>query len=84
MVIHATSFSHMTSFFRKLKTLNSHFFSFAGRGVFAKEAIYSGDFVVEYRGELLSQKDCEKRIDIYPDSSKVFIFEFEWKGECWW
>ncbi|XP_026093859.1 uncharacterized protein LOC113066245 isoform X6 [Carassius auratus] len=55
---------------------------FKGRGVFATELIYRGDFVVEYRGKLLSPQQAELQTE-YNESAKVFLFDFQWKSKTW-
>ncbi|XP_041859755.1 N-lysine methyltransferase KMT5A-A-like isoform X2 [Melanotaenia boesemani] len=55
---------------------------YKGRGVFATEIFYKGDFVLEYRGKLLQQEPClhtKKDSDV----EEVFLFDFQWKGNCW-
>ncbi|XP_066523424.1 histone-lysine N-methyltransferase set-1-like [Hoplias malabaricus] len=54
-----------------------------GRGVFAMEAVPKGDFVLEYRGELITQKDCSCRMAYYTEEEQIFLFDFQWKGKCW-
>ncbi|XP_052464965.1 uncharacterized protein LOC128021339 isoform X10 [Carassius gibelio] len=56
--------------------------NFKGRGVFATELIYRGDFVVEYRGKLLSPQQAELQTE-YNESAKVFLFDFQWKSKTW-
>ncbi|XP_067307424.1 uncharacterized protein [Pseudorasbora parva] len=57
--------------------------NFKGRGVFATELIFKGDFVVEYRGKLLSQQQAELQTIEYNESAKVFLFDFQWKSKTW-
>ncbi len=59
------------------------FFSL-GRGVFTTEAVFRGDFVLEYRGELLSPAESLERTNLYSDSKSVFLFDFQWHGKYWW
>ncbi|XP_043076688.1 N-lysine methyltransferase KMT5A-B-like [Puntigrus tetrazona] len=49
---------------------------FKGRGVFEK-----GDFLLEYRGDLIDKEECERRQRIYHDALKVYIFEFRYNGK---
>ena len=37
------------------------FYFSLGWGVFAKEAIGKGDFILEYRGEIVEEKEMPKR-----------------------
>ncbi|XP_036419034.1 uncharacterized protein LOC118802695 isoform X2 [Colossoma macropomum] len=52
--------------------------SFKGRGVFSTANFCKGDFVLEYRGQLLTQNLTQKNI-----SETVFIFDFQWRGKYW-
>ncbi|XP_062418690.1 uncharacterized protein LOC134129750 [Pungitius pungitius] len=52
-----------------------------GRGVFATQPIEHGDFVLEYRGELVSLEECQSRQ--YTGTQSTFLFEFEWQ-KCNW
>lgn len=56
---------------------------FKGRGVFATEALSKGDFVLEYRGNLL-KKDSPLHLKHYDDTEAVFLFDFKWKGKSYW
>ncbi|XP_078023605.1 N-lysine methyltransferase KMT5A-like [Epinephelus lanceolatus] len=55
---------------------------FKGRGVFATEAFRKGDFVLEYRGNLLKQ-DSPLHWRHYDDTEAVFLFDFQWKGKSY-
>ncbi|KAG8002337.1 hypothetical protein GBF38_018361, partial [Nibea albiflora] len=55
--------------------------SFKGRGVFSRRHFEKGDFLVEYRGELLTKHEHENRQQIYHDALKVFMFEFRFNGK---
>ncbi|MBN3294754.1 KT5AA methyltransferase, partial [Polypterus senegalus] len=54
-----------------------------GRGVFASLALRKGDFVVEYRGDLISIDECHRRQNVYPDALKGFMYDFKWNGKYW-
>lgn len=56
----------------------------AGRGLFAKGSFCKGDFIVEYRGELINYAELERRRKLYHPSCAVFMFEFKWRGKTWW
>ncbi|KAG9282112.1 N-lysine methyltransferase KMT5A-A-like [Astyanax mexicanus] len=45
--------------------------------------IYKGDFVVEYRGDLISSEENERRLRVYHDALKGFMFDFIWNGKFW-
>ncbi|XP_016300861.1 N-lysine methyltransferase KMT5A-A-like [Sinocyclocheilus anshuiensis] len=49
-----------------------------GRGLFAKGSFCKGDFIVEYRGEMM-----ERRRKLYHPSCAVFLFQFKWRGKTW-
>uniref|UniRef100_H3BWY3 SET domain-containing protein n=1 Tax=Tetraodon nigroviridis TaxID=99883 RepID=H3BWY3_TETNG len=54
-----------------------------GRGVFTKAKISKGQFVAEYRGDIIndSEYQCRRRVD-HP-SCAAFMFAFRWRGETW-
>nr|XP_043909194.1 uncharacterized protein LOC122786777 isoform X4 [Solea senegalensis] len=52
--------------------------SFKGRGVFATQPIEPGDFVLEYRGKLLTQEECQSLT--YSEIDSTFLFDFEWQN----
>ncbi|XP_036961817.1 uncharacterized protein LOC119023775 isoform X4 [Acanthopagrus latus] len=56
---------------------------YKGRGVFACAPIEKGSFVVEYRGELISQYERDKRQKKYTEKENVFLFDFEWNNSSW-
>lgn len=53
-----------------------------GRGVVATHPVEPGDFVLEYRGELLEAEECRARH--YTELETPFLFEFDWQGRSWW
>ena len=55
-----------------------------GRGIFAKGSICKGDFVVEYRGDMISSEEYDRRRKIYHSSCAAFMFAFKWRGKTWW
>nr|XP_055074191.1 uncharacterized protein LOC129453834 isoform X2 [Misgurnus anguillicaudatus] len=58
-------------------------FFFLGRGVFTTEAFFRGDFVLEYRGELLTSEESLDRSKLYNDVENTFLFDFQWHGKNW-
>ncbi|KAI4877769.1 hypothetical protein NFI96_032658, partial [Prochilodus magdalenae] len=56
-------------------------FSHIGRGVFSCIHFDKGDFLLEYRGDLISKQECERRQKVYHDALKVFMFEFRYNGK---
>ncbi|XP_061673550.1 uncharacterized protein LOC133499495 isoform X2 [Syngnathoides biaculeatus] len=59
----------------EIKLMNS----LKGRGLFAKVCFQKGDFVVEYRGELINSEESKKRRMSYHKACAVFMFDFFWK-----
>ncbi|KAE8295333.1 N-lysine methyltransferase KMT5A [Larimichthys crocea] len=57
--------------------------SFKGRGVFAKAHFSKGDFVVEYRGQLINHEESVRRRKTYHRACTVFMFDFQWKEKTW-
>lgn len=53
----------------------------SGRGVFATQEIWAGDFVVEYTGELINGADGEQRKRAMQTG---FRFFFNHKGSNFW
>ncbi|XP_056437176.1 uncharacterized protein LOC130374432 isoform X2 [Gadus chalcogrammus] len=58
------------------------FFFFAGRGVFAIGSFSKGDFIVEYRGDLISEGEAQKR-RIYNPACSGFLYAFKLGGKTW-
>ncbi|XP_059358170.1 uncharacterized protein LOC132096669 isoform X3 [Carassius carassius] len=54
-----------------------------GRGVFTTGAFFRGDFVLEYRGELLSSQESLDRTEHYTEAENTFLFDFQWHGKNW-
>ncbi|KAM4726197.1 histone-lysine N-methyltransferase set-1-like [Anableps anableps] len=52
-----------------------------GRGVFATQPFEQGEFVLEYRGQLISADKCQTRK--YSEKESTFLFEFEWQNRHW-
>jgi len=67
-----------------LKKLQLIYFSSSGRGVFTTGAFFRGDFVLEYRGELLSSEESLDRTKHYTEAENTFLFDFQWHGRNWW
>ncbi|KAI3365063.1 hypothetical protein L3Q82_010179 [Scortum barcoo] len=55
--------------------------SFKGRGVFSCCHFQQGDFLVEYRGEVITHHEHENRQRVYHDALKIFMFEFRFDGK---
>uniref|UniRef100_A0AAY4DH20 SET domain-containing protein n=1 Tax=Denticeps clupeoides TaxID=299321 RepID=A0AAY4DH20_9TELE len=53
------------------------------RGVFAESDIFKGDFILEYRGDLIDPEESKRRRRIYHNSLKGFMFDFIWHGKFW-
>ncbi|TRY84947.1 hypothetical protein DNTS_019025 [Danionella cerebrum] len=54
-----------------------------GRGLFAVRPFCKGDFVVEYRGDLVDEAEAERRRRVYHTSCAAFFFLFKWRGKVW-
>ncbi|GAA6078014.1 uncharacterized protein LOC125141181 isoform X1 [Tachysurus ichikawai] len=54
-----------------------------GRGIFTLTSFDKGDFVAEYRGEMIDFIESQRRRRIYHDACGVFMFDFQWKGKTW-
>ncbi|KAG1940493.1 N-lysine methyltransferase KMT5A [Pimephales promelas] len=54
-----------------------------GRGLFAKAAFCKGDFVVEYRGDMINEAELQRRRKRYHASCAAFMFDFKWRGKTW-
>ncbi|KAK3551795.1 hypothetical protein QTP70_026226 [Hemibagrus guttatus] len=57
------------------------FLSRSGRGVFSCVHFNKGDFLLEYRGQLINKLECDHRQKVYHDALKVFMFEFCFNGK---
>ncbi|XP_041864344.1 N-lysine methyltransferase KMT5A-A-like isoform X2 [Melanotaenia boesemani] len=55
--------------------------SFKGRGVFSCRPFEKGDFLIEYRGDFITEKEQQNRLAIYHDALKVFLFDFQFNGK---
>lgn len=58
--------------------------SSTGRGVFAKGTISRGQFVAEYRGDMINDAEYQSRRRVYHPSCAAFMFAFKWRGKTWW
>uniref|UniRef100_A0AAQ6AIE4 SET domain-containing protein n=1 Tax=Amphiprion ocellaris TaxID=80972 RepID=A0AAQ6AIE4_AMPOC len=54
-----------------------------GRGLFAASSICKGEFVVEYRGDLINDAESQRRRSLYHPSCVAFMFAFKWRGKMW-
>ncbi|XP_048829702.1 uncharacterized protein LOC125706891 isoform X7 [Brienomyrus brachyistius] len=54
-----------------------------GRGVFTLAPFLHGDFIVEYRGELINFAESSRRREVYHKSCTVFMFDFKWSSRTW-
>ncbi|XP_041938735.1 uncharacterized protein LOC121700097 isoform X6 [Alosa sapidissima] len=54
-----------------------------GRGIFTLAVFNQGDFVVEYRGELIDAAEAEHRRKLYHNACSIFMFDFTWKRKTW-
>lgn len=58
--------------------------SLLGRGVFSSCHYRKGDFLVEYRGDIITKEECERRRRLYHNALEVFLFEFRFNGKQLW
>ncbi|XP_036430967.1 histone-lysine N-methyltransferase set-1-like isoform X1 [Colossoma macropomum] len=73
---------HVTSATDKTDVLESKLVNpYKGRGVFALASLNKGDFVVEYRGELIDFLESERRRKV--SRITVFMFDFFWQNKQW-
>jgi len=56
-----------------------------GRGVFATKAFYQGDFLLQYRGQLITEAEANRREQEYNEElgSFLFYFQHDAKTEHW-
>ena len=58
---------------------------FLGRGVFTTKKFSKGDFLLEYKGELVSEDEGYQREDLYETELGSFLFFFKNGSKClWW
>lgn len=67
-----------------LKMLSCIMFKFLGRGVFTKRKFRRGDFLLEYRGELIGEEEGQRRERTYDSSLGSFIYYFKDMGKTLW
>ncbi|KAF4082026.1 hypothetical protein AMELA_G00146890 [Ameiurus melas] len=58
--------------------------SVKGRGVFSCRHFQKGDFLVEYRGDVITKQEYERRLRVYHRALEVFLFEFRFNGKQLW
>ncbi|XP_034031487.1 N-lysine methyltransferase KMT5A-A-like isoform X2 [Thalassophryne amazonica] len=54
-----------------------------GRGVFAMAPFTKGEFVVEYRGQLIDFTESERRRRVYNPKCSVFMYDLMWHDKMW-
>lgn len=55
----------MTYYFDDHQFCKYRFLAFSGMGVFTSSHLAKGDFVCQYMGEIISQKEADERMRIY-------------------
>lgn len=50
-----------------------------GCGVIAKRPFNQGDFILEYRGDLISATEAQRRREVYTPTQRVFMFDLAGK-----
>ncbi|CAH3186026.1 unnamed protein product, partial [Porites lobata] len=54
-----------------------------GKGVFTTREFKSGDFLLEYRGEIVGRKEAEERENKYLPHHGSFMYFFQWEGKTY-
>ncbi|XP_069033786.1 N-lysine methyltransferase KMT5A-A-like isoform X1 [Embiotoca jacksoni] len=54
-----------------------------GRGIFALRPFCKGEFVVEYRGDMISDAESQRRRKVYHPACTAFFLPFKWRGKKW-
>ncbi|KAL6458566.1 hypothetical protein MHYP_G00337960 [Metynnis hypsauchen] len=60
-----------------------HISAFKGRGVFAVTGLARGEFVLEFRGDLISAEESRRRRRVYHGAVSAFMLDFLWHGKFW-
>ncbi|KAL6459446.1 hypothetical protein MHYP_G00329180 [Metynnis hypsauchen] len=60
-----------------------HISAFKGRGVFAVTGLARGEFVLEFRGDLISAEESRRRRRVYPGAVSAFMLDFLCHGKFW-
>ncbi len=62
-----------------------HFYEFAGYGTFALKSKAKGDYLLEYRGDIISAEEARTREEKYrQESLGCFIFDLKHAGKSVW
>ena len=61
-------------------------FPVKGRGIVSTRPFMRGDFVVEYKGDLLSTAAAKKREKTYSNDSKIgcYMYYFNYNNKSYW
>jgi SET domain-containing protein len=71
--------------FTQVKGIPKPFLNFSlGRGVFTKRSFCKGEFLLEYKGELVSKKEGCSREDTYPADVGSYLFFFQHGNKSLW
>ncbi|KAG3174813.1 hypothetical protein PI126_g132 [Phytophthora idaei] len=62
---------------RELKSMRVEYIPGPGFGLIANEDINAGEFVIEYVGEVIDDKECERRMIKYRDNGEVNFYMME-------
>ncbi|ETL45842.1 hypothetical protein L917_04016 [Phytophthora nicotianae] len=62
---------------RELKSMRVEYIPGPGFGLIANEDINAGEFVIEYVGEVIDDKECERRMITYRDNGEVNFYMME-------
>lgn len=55
-----------------------------GKGVFATREFQMGDFLLQYKGELISGEEGERREKRYSTDLGNFLYFFQWNETTYW
>ncbi|KAG7393883.1 Histone-lysine N-methyltransferase NSD3 [Phytophthora pseudosyringae] len=62
---------------RELKSVRVDYIPGPGFGLIANEKINAGEFIIEYVGEVIDDKECERRMIKYRDNGEVNFYMME-------
>lgn len=55
-----------------------------GFGVFALKTFEPGEYIAEYKGELMSKKEGIEREQMYGDEKHSYMYFFQYNGKSYW
>ena len=60
------------------------FFFFLGKGIFTARSFRKGEFLLEYRGDLLNYSEAKEKEKEYVEEDGSFMFYFKHKEKTKW